>query len=109
MARQQSMEFWARHVAAMETSGLTRAAYCRRHGLNYGTLYGWWRRLRQGDATVSPVGQTGQALVPVMVATPPHPTPALLEIRVGAQVVVSVPTSVDAVWLGALLRAVSGC
>jgi hypothetical protein len=44
-----------------------------------------------------------------MVATPPHTTMALLEIRVGAQVVISVPTSVDAAWLGALVRAVSTC
>lgn len=106
MARQKSREFWGRHVAALATSGLTRAAYCRRHGLNYGTMCLWWRRLRGGHGTAT---RTRQALVPVMVATPPHTTMALLEIRVGAQVVISVPTSVDAAWLGALVRAVSTC
>jgi hypothetical protein len=107
MARQKSKGFWERHVVALETSGLTRAAYCRRHGLNYGTMCFWWRRLRGGKGAAA---GTRQALVPVMVATsPPRTTTALLEIRVGAQVTVSVPTSVDAMWLGALLRAVSAC
>jgi hypothetical protein len=31
-------EFWTRHVRQWRDSGLTRAAYCRRHRLLKGTL-----------------------------------------------------------------------
>lgn len=102
MAARKSKAFWERHTVAIEASGLTRAAYCRRHGLNYGTMYGWQRRLRGGEGTAL------QALVPVVVA-PSAQSAALVEIRVGPQVTVSVPTSVDPSWLGRLLHVVSTC
>ena len=34
-------EFWARHVKAWRSSGLTQGQYCRRHRLAKGTL-GYW-------------------------------------------------------------------
>ena len=34
-------EFWTRHVGQWRGSGLTQAAYCRRHRLLKGTL-GYW-------------------------------------------------------------------
>jgi hypothetical protein len=37
------------------------------------------------------------------------PTAAALELRVGDQVRLSLPASMDSAWLGALLRATSGC
>ena len=35
-------EFWARHVGAWRTSGLSQQAYCAREGLRPST-FGWWR------------------------------------------------------------------
>jgi transposase-like protein len=104
MAVRRSKAFWTRHVTALEQSGLSMVDYCRWHGLDYGTLADWRRRLGVDQKRrPTPV----PSLVPIMVETT-APT-MLIEIRVGTQVTVSVPSSVDPSWLGELLRAVSSC
>lgn len=37
-------EYWARQVLGLESSGLSRAAFCRRRGLNYQTMSWWVKR-----------------------------------------------------------------
>ena len=102
MAKRQPIGFWKRHVVAFEAGKETRAAYCRRHGLNYWTFESWRRRLRH-DAARS------QALVPVVVESgTPFGSALSVDVRVGS-VAVSIPASVDAVWLGTLLRTVATC
>lgn len=105
MAEIHSVTFWESHVAACEASGEKFAAYCRRLQLNYWTFREWRKRLRRPiDSAKAPVRQ---ALVPVIVeASAPL---AVLEVRVGTQLAMSVPTSVDAVWLGTVLRAAGSC
>ena len=102
MAKRKTEAFWTQHVAAFEASGASRAAYCRRHALNYWTFDGWRRRLQ--------CRVPAQALVPLMVesAGPVRPAEAI-ELRVDGRVSVTVPTSVDPVWLGQLLRTVAAC
>jgi transposase-like protein len=106
MAEIRSREFWERHVAACEASGEKRAAYCRRHDLNYWTFNAWRGRLR---SAASGLTSSRQALVPVVIRSSPAVSPVMLELRVGARMTLSVPTSVDAVWLGAVLREASTC
>lgn len=102
MAERKSKEFWQGHVAAFDASGERRAAYCRRHGLSFWTFDGWRRRLRD-NAAPEP------ALVPVMVESPCSPRATVIEVRVGSDVCLSVPTSVEAAWLGTLLRKAASC
>lgn len=46
-------EYWARQILGLESSGLSRAAFCRRRGLNYQTMSGWVKRLaNESDAFV---------------------------------------------------------
>ena len=54
--------FWRRHLKAQARSGLSVAAYCRRHGLREYGFYWWRRELAQRDAAVP------AAFVPVRVA-----------------------------------------
>ncbi|MDQ3024794.1 MAG: IS66 family insertion sequence element accessory protein TnpB [bacterium] len=105
MAEIKSRAFWEAHVSACEASGSKRAAYCRRHELNYWTFNEWRRRL---GSTAAMAGASRQALVPVMVSSA-RPTAGTLELCVGDQVRLSLPASVDAVWLGALLRSAAAC
>ena len=37
-------EYWAHQVLGLESSGLSRAAFCRRRGLNYQTMSAWVKR-----------------------------------------------------------------
>ena len=101
MAQIRSRAFWERHVAAWEACGEKLAPYCRRHGLNYWTCREWRKRLRPMAAA------SRQALV--MISSLPAIAAATLELRVGARMTLSVPTSVDAVWLGTVLREASSC
>lgn len=100
MASHRGRAFWSRHVAACGHGGLTRAAYCRQHGLDYGTFRRWARRI----AEEPPERASVQALVPLRVSTAsPHGEDAL-RIEVGAGVALAMPQSVDPCWLAALLR-----
>ncbi len=40
-------DHWTRHVLALESSGLSRAEFCRRRSLNYQTMSGWVQRLAE--------------------------------------------------------------
>jgi len=42
----ERMHDWRRRVAELEASGLSRAAFCRRHRINYQTMTSWVKRLR---------------------------------------------------------------
>jgi transposase-like protein len=107
MAEIRSREFWAQHVAACAASGLSRAAYCRRHDLSYWTFNDWRRRVESAQPRPVSTAQH-QSLVPVVLSST-RPTAAMLELRVGDQVRLSLPASVDAAWLGSLLRSVAAC
>ncbi len=93
--------FWSCHVARFARSGLSRRAYCERHGLAPATLDFWRRRLSAEPAP---------AFVPVQPREVVHSwgddaAPALgLELHVGAARLV-LPREVDTSWLASLLRA----
>ena len=45
----ERMRYWRRRVAEFESSGLNRAAFCRRRRLNYHTMTYWIKRLANSD------------------------------------------------------------
>jgi len=49
--------YWRRKVAELESSGLSRAAFCRRHRINYQTMTYWIKRLR--DDGIRSSGEEG--------------------------------------------------
>ena len=100
MAGHRGRVFWSRHVGAAEGSGLSRAAYCRQHGLDYGTFRRWARRV----AAEPPARSDAQALVPLRVSTRQDDSDGALRLEVGPGAVLTLPRSIDARWLGALLR-----
>lgn len=105
MAKRNSKQFWFEHVAAAQSCGISKAAYCRSQGLTYKTFLRWsW--LLQAGATAPPARQS---LVPVAIreAAPLDHMPMTL--RIGADISLSMPASTDAAWLGTLLRTVSTC
>ena len=105
MGKQRGEVFWSRHVVAAAGSGLSKAAYCRRHSINRKTFYRWVARV--GVNPVDPLPT--QSLVPLSVATSPMPGPEALGLQLGTGVVLTMPRSVDARWLAELLRALASC
>lgn len=105
MAKRESKQFWAAHVAAVVACGANKAAYCREHGLNYKSLLRRSVRLRQCDGAASP----SQSFVPVAIREATKGHPARLTLRIGTDIALAMPISIDAVWLGTVLRTVSAC
>lgn len=90
---------WADHIAAWRISKLTRAAYCRKHGLKvHAFLY---RLNHQPGAAARPL-----TLVPVSTCvTPSAPSAPILHGPQGWSL--SMPGDVSAAWLGQLLGALA--
>jgi len=63
--------YWGRQVVALGSSGLSRAEFCRRRGLNYQTMSGWVKRLAdEADGWVGHGGsQAGEGEVDEETAT----------------------------------------
>lgn len=57
-------DFWRPHVSAWRGSGLSQAAYCRRHGLDVKRLAYWQRVLDESQAPAT------SALVPIRLQEP---------------------------------------
>jgi len=60
------MEFWSRHLVAIEMEGVTTKVYAEREGLSVAALYQWRRRLKAGGQPSSAMA-TGRGFVPVTV------------------------------------------
>jgi len=85
-AQAQRREHWRRVLAREEQSGLTRAAFCRREGINENALTWWRRQLKRRSQSRVAARETGQpknvrraAFVPVRVieASPRNGTSAV--------------------------------
>jgi transposase len=63
--RQQRRRQWERRVARWRASGLSMAAYCRRHGLSYWMFVRWRQRIERTVTPASPL-----TLIPVAFPTP---------------------------------------
>lgn len=100
MAGHRGRVFWSRHVAAAEGSGLSRSAYCRQHGLDYGTFRRWSRKMAAEPSASS----EAQALVPLRLSMRQDDSVGALRLEVGVGAVLTLPRSIDPRWLAALLR-----
>ena len=78
-------EFWSGHMEAWKSSGLTQAAYCRRHALRLPS-FGYWRRVLGRLPTRSSL----PALVPILVGEP-EPVVESIEVRLPTGVQVRLP------------------
>ena len=95
------------HIAQWRTSGLSRAAYCRQHGLVYHTTRRWSRLL---DAEAPRPENAGfiEVLRPPAVITPP-PACGMATVSWPTGATLTIPTGVDPQWIGRLIAAVRPC
>jgi transposase-like protein len=107
MAESSKAQQWAKRIVAFEGSGLNRRAWCRQQGLNPNTLDYWRSRLRRANP-VAPGARASAALVPIVVAGGDTAVPDI-EIALPSGTRVRARSAVDAAWLSALMRGLSGC
>ncbi len=99
------MQHWRRKVAQLEASGLSRAAFCRRHRINYQTMTSWVKRLRdegEPDLRGSAAGFVEVAVAGSICAT-------AYEVILGDHRSIRVGNDFDTEALARLIRVVASC
>ncbi|WP_339436066.1 hypothetical protein [Pseudomonas sp. EL_65y_Pfl1_R32] len=86
--------FWAEHVQAWRSSGLTQVAYCEQHQLNTKSFGYWFRSRELGNETLT--------LVPIAVHEPAQISDLLLRHPSGWELVL--PREVEPAWLAHLFQ-----
>jgi transposase-like protein len=116
-ARAQREEHWRRVLARLKQSGLARAAFCRREGINENALTWWMRQLRRRDQARRPGKEkmTRQrrarhpAFVPVrVIQTTPRSGTSALEVVTRSGHVVRLQADFDPATLRRVLGALEG-
>ncbi len=100
-ARQQHFDRW-------RASGLSRAAYCREHGLVYHTTRSWTRPVNTPQS--SPESASGFIEVlrhPAVITAPPAHEMATVSWTSGATL--RVPIGTDPQWIGRIIAEVHPC
>lgn len=97
----QGREYWSRHVAEWQRSGLSKKAYCERHDLSYWSLRYWAEKLSGASS------EPGQRLVELVRAGAAKDAGqrAAIELVVGDRYVLRLWPSVRAAHLREVLAA----
>ena len=98
MALAEKRRIWHGHIEAFRASGLTRAAFCRRHGLKLHQFIYWKKRYDKSRS--APVH-----LVEVTLPRAMAPAPASLRVVVGSGRRIEVDRGFDPVTLAQLIHA----
>jgi hypothetical protein len=96
---------WRRKVAEFESSGLSRAAFCRRRRVNYHTMTYWVKRL----ANLDEAGSSGAGVSFVEVSLPSVAAPATYEVLLGNGRSIRLGVDFEDEALARLIRAVESC
>ena len=96
-------DFWQRHLTDWRTSGLSQAAYCRRHGLDVKRWTYWRRTFKQ----TLPSGASVPAVVPIVMSAPPLDDRVEVRLPNGLQVRLS--AGLDPCRLVPMIQALIAC
>lgn len=105
MAESGKQAIWATRISSWSRSGLSRRAWCDRHGVNVHTFDYWRRRLREGPVPRKRRART--ALVPIAVAAAAPEAP--LELVLPSGIRLRVPSDADVARVTELVRALGAC
>lgn len=97
MRQKTTLEQRRQHVAAWQSSGLSQAAYCRRHGIKLPTFHTWQGLYKEQESLPS-------SLVPVRIerSLPTLSSPVVLRDSRGYSL--EIPATHSAQWVAELLR-----
>lgn len=97
---------WQRHVQTFSGSGLSRAAYCRKHGLSYSQMVHWQRRL-QSAAKIRKTQAFARAVATPESLPQSNFTPSA-RLMLGAAGTLDLPSSFDPAWVARLILELGG-
>jgi hypothetical protein len=99
------MHYWRRRVAEFESSGLNRAAFCRRRRLDYHTMTYWIKRLANSDGA----GADSEPTSFVEVSLPAAVAPATYEVLLGNGRSIRLGVAFDGEAVARLVRTLESC
>lgn len=105
MGESSKQAVWAARMASWSRSGLSRRAWCDRHGVNVHTFDYWRRRLR--EVPLPGKRKARRSLVPIVVAAAVPVEP--LELVLPGGIRLRVPSDADVARVTALVRALGAC
>ena len=105
MAETSKQAVWVARMALWSRSGLSRGAWCARHGVNVHTFDYWRCRLKEKPAQRKRVAGTGLVPIRVTAATAAE----RLEVILPSGVRLHVPGGVDVAQVAELMRALGVC
>lgn len=98
-------------VQLWQASAMTQAEFCRQHGYKRATFSSWVKRhqpnLSSTSLLVAPSANPATAQLTLVATQWPTPKPETLQLRVGNDVDLTLPTSTCTTWLATLLRALA--
>ena len=104
-------DHWTRHVEAWRSEAVSQKAYCEEHGLSYGTMGYWVRKLRSDQECGD--GERAQALVEIETGTTAATAGARdrppIEVVVSERYVVRLRPSMRSEHLREVLAALESC
>jgi len=109
--RNRNRAEWSRLVAELSRSGLSRQEFAEQHGLNVRSLENWIHRFRREElAPTMSRSAMAAGFVPVRVRrdegqATKDAAPAVIEVRLGANVGLRFAPGVDCEYLGRLVAA----
>jgi len=103
---------WQQHLQRWQHSGLSAAAFCRRHRLALPSFYAWRRKLRQeptpAEAAGAPSADPPVTFLPVLVRPEPAAPPPPLELLLPGGRCLRIPPGFDPAALRDLLALLEG-
>ena len=95
------------HITQWRASGLSRAAYCRQHGIVYHTTRSWNKPTEEGSRQTEPQGFIEVLRPTTTITESTSPGHATIAFPRGA--VLRIPVGADPQWVGRVIVAVSPC
>ena len=92
-----------------ENSGLSQRSFAVREGISYTTMQYWRRRLKVIDAEATADADDCRGFVPVEVLAPESVETAKIELRIGDDLLLSIPTGLDSKELRRIVSVIREC
>jgi hypothetical protein len=103
MMQRRSEEYWRRVIEKQARSGIGAARYCREHELQRGTFLRWRQRLEANKLSECALVEVRDQSV-----RSASEDDTGLEVRIGADVLITVPAGTDLEFVGTLIAAIRG-
>lgn len=101
--------YWQSHIEGLKKEGLSKTAYCKRHGLSVKSLYRWGRKLSGNGIDKLITADKKNPFVAIQLKDEKvlQSSPSYV-IHVGIHMRIELPTLPSPLWLGELWQSLEG-